>query len=204
MASALLTATVKHARQVIEHGDHATKAGDEIDHWTARLLAFPGAATYRLSVGRAVMSPLTRSRLTTRGQNQGQRPCGCQRRERWDHSWLVPGFGYWRNPGRRRSRLTSACAASTKPRLRKGPGFSHGESAEMPMYTHSTVPQVTTLPGQLTEINRRIMAGAVGFEPTVHGTKEQLPYHLARPNSCGGVSIQTGGGCKGTIQFSCG
>lgn len=49
---------VKHARQVIEHGDHATKAGDEIDHWTAKVTGVPRRGLTVYQSAEAVMSRL--------------------------------------------------------------------------------------------------------------------------------------------------
>lgn len=49
---------VKHARQVIEHGDRTTKAGDEIDHWAKKATGVPRRGLTVYQAAEAVVSRL--------------------------------------------------------------------------------------------------------------------------------------------------
>lgn len=49
---------VKHARQVIEHGDRTAKGSDEIDHWTAKVTGVPRRGLTDYQAAEAVMGRL--------------------------------------------------------------------------------------------------------------------------------------------------
>lgn len=49
---------VKHARQVIEHGDRATKAGDDVELWVSKVTGLPRRGLTTYEAAEAVMSRL--------------------------------------------------------------------------------------------------------------------------------------------------